>query len=31
VIAAALAFFVILVFLTMTDYVSRPWPLSAAG
>jgi cytochrome c oxidase subunit 4 len=28
VIAAALAFFVILVFLTLTDYVSRPWPLS---
>jgi cytochrome c oxidase subunit IV len=27
VIAAALAFFVILVFLTLTDYVSRPWPL----
>jgi cytochrome c oxidase subunit IV len=27
VIAAAIAFFVILVFLTMTDYVSRPWPL----
>ncbi len=28
VIAAALAFFVILVFLTWTDYTSRPWPLS---
>ena len=28
VIAAAIAFFVILVFLTMTDYVSRPWPLT---
>jgi cytochrome c oxidase subunit 4 len=28
VIAAALAFFVILVFLTGTDYVSRPWPLT---
>jgi cytochrome c oxidase subunit IV len=28
VIAASLAFFVILVFLTLTDYVSRPWPLS---
>ena len=28
VIAAAIAFFVILVFLTLTDYVSRPWPLS---
>jgi len=27
VIAAAIAFFFILVFLTMTDYVSRPWPL----
>jgi len=31
VIAAALAFFVILVFLTLTDYLSRPWPLSAAS
>jgi cytochrome c oxidase subunit 4 len=31
VIAAAIAFLVILVFLTMTDYVSRPWPLVAAG
>ncbi len=29
VIAASLAFFVILVFLTFTDYVSRPWPLTA--
>jgi cytochrome c oxidase subunit 4 len=28
VIAAALAFFVILAFLTLTDYLSRPWPLS---
>jgi len=28
VIAAALAFFVILVFLTLTDYLSRPWPLT---
>ena len=28
VIAAALAFFVILVFLTWTDYYSRPWPLT---
>jgi cytochrome c oxidase subunit 4 len=28
VIAAAIAFFVILVFLTFTDYMSRPWPLS---
>jgi cytochrome c oxidase subunit 4 len=31
VIAAGIAFFVILVFLTLTDYVSRPWPLTAAG
>lgn len=31
VIASAVAFFVILVFLTLTDYVSRPWPLVAAG
>ncbi len=31
VIAAALAFFVILVFLTLTDYVSRSWPLNPAG
>jgi cytochrome c oxidase subunit 4 len=31
VITASLAFFVILVFLSMTDYVSRPWALSAAG
>jgi len=29
VIAAALAFLVILVFLTAIDYVSRPWPLTA--
>ena len=28
VIAAAVAFFVILVFLTLTDYLSRPWPLT---
>ena len=28
VIAASLAFFVILVFLTFTDYYSRPWPLT---
>src|SRR5512140_1862831 len=28
VIAAALAFFVILAFLTFTDYYSRPWPLT---
>ena len=27
VIASSLAFFVILVFLTLTDYVSRPWPV----
>jgi len=27
VIASSVAFFVILVFLTLTDYVSRPWPL----
>jgi cytochrome c oxidase subunit 4 len=31
VIASSIAFFVILVFLTLTDYVSRPWPLTAAG
>jgi cytochrome c oxidase subunit 4 len=31
VVAAAVAFFVILVFLTLTDYVSRPWPLAPAG
>ena len=29
VIASSIAFFVILVFLTLTDYVSRPWPLTA--
>jgi cytochrome c oxidase subunit IV len=28
VIAAAIAFFVILVFLTLTDYLSRPWPVA---
>jgi cytochrome c oxidase subunit 4 len=28
VISAAIAFFVILVFLTLTDYLSRPWPLA---
>src|SRR5512141_2944878 len=28
VVAAAIAFLVILVFLTWTDYMSRPWPLS---
>jgi cytochrome c oxidase subunit IV len=31
VIASSLAFFAILVFLLLTDYVSRPWPLTAAG
>jgi cytochrome c oxidase subunit 4 len=31
VIASAVAFFFILVFLTLTDYVSRPWPLALAG
>jgi cytochrome c oxidase subunit 4 len=31
VIASSIAFFVILVFLTLTDYLSRPWPLTAAG
>jgi cytochrome c oxidase subunit 4 len=31
VIAASLAFFAILVFLILTDYLSRPWPLVAAG
>jgi len=31
VIASGIAFFVILVFLTLTDYLSRPWPLTAAG
>ena len=31
VIASGLAFFVILVFLILTDYLSRPWPLTAAG
>jgi len=30
-IASNIAFFVILVFLTLTDYLSRPWPLTAAG
>ena len=28
VIASSLAFFAILVFLLLTDYLSRPWPLS---
>ncbi len=27
VIASSVAFFVILVFLTLTDYLSRPWPV----
>ena len=31
VIASSLAFLVILVFLILTDYLSRPWPLTAAG
>jgi cytochrome c oxidase subunit 4 len=31
VIAASIAFLVILVFLTLTDYLSRPWPLTAAS
>jgi cytochrome c oxidase subunit 4 len=31
VIAASVTFFVILVFLTLTDYLSRPWPLTPAG
>ena len=31
VIAAALAFLVILLFLTGIDYVSRPWPLTSAS
>jgi cytochrome c oxidase subunit 4 len=31
VIAASIAFLAILVFLTLTDYLSRPWPLTAAG
>jgi len=30
VIASSLAFFAILVFLLLTDYVSRPWPLSGS-
>jgi cytochrome c oxidase subunit 4 len=29
VIASSIVFFVILVFLLLTDYVSRPWPLAA--
>jgi cytochrome c oxidase subunit 4 len=31
VIASSIAFFFILVFLTLTDYVSRSWTLAAAG
>ncbi len=31
VIASSIAFFVILVFLTLTDYLSRSWPPVAAG
>jgi cytochrome c oxidase subunit 4 len=31
VIASSLAFFAILVFLLLTDYLSRPWPLVAGG
>jgi cytochrome c oxidase subunit 4 len=31
VIASSLAFFTILLFLLLTDYLSRPWPLVAAG
>jgi len=31
VIASSLAFFAILLFLLLTDYLSRPWPLAAAG
>jgi len=31
VIASAVAFFVILLFLILTDYLSRPWPLTAGG
>ena len=31
VIASSIAFFVILVFLTLTDYVSRSWPLATGG
>jgi cytochrome c oxidase subunit 4 len=31
VIASSIAFFVILLFLTLTDYLSRPWPLTAVG
>jgi cytochrome c oxidase subunit 4 len=31
VIASSLAFLVILVFLTLTDYLSRSWPLTTGG
>jgi cytochrome c oxidase subunit 4 len=31
VILSSIAFFIILVFLTLTDYVSRPWPLALIG
>jgi cytochrome c oxidase subunit 4 len=31
VIASSLVFLAILVFLILTDYLSRPWPLVAAG
>ena len=31
VIASSLAFFAILLFLLLTDYLSRPWPLVATG
>ncbi len=31
VIASSVAFFVILVFLTLTDYLSRTWPLTTGG
>jgi cytochrome c oxidase subunit 4 len=31
VIASSLAFLVILVFLLLTDYLTRPWPLVATG
>ena len=31
VVASSLAFFVILVFLTLTDYLSRSWPLTTGG
>jgi cytochrome c oxidase subunit IV len=31
VIASSIAFFAILLFLILTDYLSRPWPLTAAS